>query len=75
MDITPGVRRSAFPHVDATGAQVSPRDTLARMAERLAVNDPRRRMPLQRVMPGQERQELYLWVQDELTRLGAEAPR
>lgn len=75
MEAASGVRRSAFPHVDAKGVQIAPRDTLARMAERLAINDPRRRMPLQRVMPGQERQELYLWVQDELTRLGAEAPR
>jgi hypothetical protein len=30
-------------------------------------------MPFQRVMQGQERQELFMWVQDELTRLGPEA--
>jgi mono/diheme cytochrome c family protein len=73
VEIAPGIRRGAFPHMTAEGVQVAPKDTLARIAERLASNDPKRRMPFQRVMQGQERQELFMWVQDELTRLGPEA--
>ena len=43
-------------------------ETLARMAERLSSTDPARRMPMQMVMDGRERQELFLWAQQELER-------
>ena len=58
-----------FPHLDDDQNQRPARETLARILERLSTHDPRRRMPLNRVMSSQERQELYLWAQDRLNRM------
>jgi hypothetical protein len=45
---------------------------LARLSERLSATDPHRRMPLGQIMAAQERQELFIWVQEEQARRAAE---
>lgn len=62
-----GVGRT-FPHLDKESRQLSPQETLSRIVERLSTNDPHLRMPKNRPMESQERQELFLWAQDELAR-------
>ena len=44
-----------------------PRDSLARVIERLSSSDAATRMPKGKVMPNDERQELFLWAQEELS--------
>jgi hypothetical protein len=66
--LAPDGRTHTFPHLDRDRKQMVPQDTLARMAERLSSTDPARRMPMQMVMDGRERQELFLWAQQELER-------
>ena len=66
--LAPDGRTHTFPHLDRDRRQISAQDTLARMTERLSSSDPARRMPMQMVMDGRERQELFLWAQQELER-------
>jgi hypothetical protein len=55
-----------FPHFDSNMEQMSRADTLRMIAERLASSDARRRMPKNKAMTSQDRQELYLWAEREL---------
>jgi hypothetical protein len=50
-------------------AQLSARDSLSRVVERLSTFDASSRMPKGKVMPNDERQELFLWAQEELARI------
>jgi hypothetical protein len=65
----PGGTMPSFPHRGADGKTVTPHETFARLVERLSTSDPARRMPKQMAMPSQERQALFLWAQEEHTRL------
>ena len=65
----PDGKRRTFPHLGPDRRQIAVHETLSRIAERLSATDPAIRMPRQMVMPGQERQELFLWVQSELAQL------
>jgi Tfp pilus assembly protein PilV len=64
-----------FPHLDHDRKQIAVHETLTRIADRLSSTDPAVRMPRLMVMPGQERQELFLWVQEELARLAKSVRR
>jgi hypothetical protein len=66
--VSPDGKTRTFPHLDKDRTQLATHETLARVAERLSSSDPNVRMPKLMVMPGQERQELFLWVQEELAR-------
>lgn len=57
-----------FRHLDGKMVQLSARDSLSRVIERLSSFDPVARMPKGKVMPNDERQELFLWAQEELAR-------
>ena len=72
---TPDGRSRIFRHLDPKMAQLSARDSLARVVERLSSFDAATRMPKGKVMPSDERQELFLWAQEELARIsGQERP-
>jgi len=71
----PDGKSRTFPHLDRDRKQIAPHDTLTRIAERLSATDPNIRMPKQMVMAAQERQELFLWVQEELARIAKGMPR
>ena len=58
-----------FRHVDEHMAQLSARDSLGRIIERLSSSDAATRMPKGKVMPNDERQELFLWAQEELAQI------
>jgi hypothetical protein len=64
-----------FRHLDDKMAQLSARDSLARVVERLAASDASIRMPKGKVMSNDERQELFLWAQEELARISGEEGR
>jgi hypothetical protein len=64
----PDGKSRTFPHFDAGHRQIAPQETLGRLAERLSSTDPAVRMPKDRAMPDQERQELFLWAQGLLAR-------
>ena len=70
---TPDGKAHAFPHVDAQGKPISPRESLARLADRITSSDPALRMPKGRPMSDRDRQALYRWTQEELTRLDDKA--
>jgi hypothetical protein len=55
--------------------QMKHADTLRMIAERLASSDPRKRMPKNKPMSSQERQELFLWAEQELKELTAKDRR
>jgi hypothetical protein len=55
-----------FPHLDEYGVQVPMHTTFERIADRLSTGDATRRMPYAKYMSSQERQELYLWIQEKL---------
>jgi hypothetical protein len=63
----PDGRSRIFRHLDDKMVQLSARDSLARVIERLSSFDPATRMPKGKVMPNDERQELFLWAQEELS--------
>jgi hypothetical protein len=65
----PDGRSQTFPHLDHEMQQKPPQDTLTKIMERLSSTNPKTRMPKNKVMSSQERQELYLWAQQELARL------
>jgi hypothetical protein len=67
-----GGTHRTFPHRGRDGGQISAVETLARLSERLSATDPHRRMPLGQIMAAQERQELFIWVQEEQARRAAE---
>jgi HAMP domain-containing protein len=66
--LAPDGRSHTFPHLDSDRKQRAPQDTLGRIAERLSSTDPARRMPMQMTMDGRDRQDLFLWAQQELER-------
>jgi hypothetical protein len=61
-----------FRHLDRKMTQLPTRESLARLIERLSTFDPATRMPKGRVMPNDERQELFLWAQEELSKAGGQ---
>jgi hypothetical protein len=66
----PGGDRMTFEHLNEEGRQFPAETSLQRIAGRLSSTDPAIRMPKSRPMSSQERQELYLWVRQELSRMG-----
>lgn len=66
---TPDGKARGFPHLDDTMTQRSAQATLTRMLERLSSRDPKVRMPKDRIMTSQDRQDLFVWAQQELARL------
>ena len=62
-----------FRHLDGNMMQLSARESLGRLVERLSTYDASARMPKGRVMPSDERQELFLWAQQELANMPVEA--
>lgn len=71
----PDGKHHQFPHLNSKSEQVAAQETLTRIASRISSTDDKRRMPKNKPMSSQERQELYLWVQKELARRAAEQPR
>lgn len=57
-----------FPHLNSKDQQIPEQETLERMSSRISSTDPKKRMPKNKPMSSQERQELFLWVQSELAR-------
>lgn len=70
--LAPDGRSRTFRHLDDKMAQLSARDSLARVVERLSSFDASTRMPKGKVMPNDERQELFLWAQEELARVSGQ---
>jgi len=70
----PDGKGKTFPHLDDAFAQVSTRETLTQFVERISSSDPKKRMPKNKLMSSPERQELFLWAQQELNRLNAGGP-
>ena len=68
----PDGRSRIFRHLDSKMAQLSARDSLTRIVERLSSFDASTRMPKGKVMPNDERQELFLWAQEELARVSGQ---
>ncbi len=73
--VAPDGKQRSFRHVDADTQQLSAQDSLARVIERLSSFDQKTRMPLGRVMPNDERQELFLWAQEELAAISKQVSR
>ena len=71
----PDGRSRTFRHLDGKMVQFSTRDSLARLVERLSTFDGATRMPKGRVMHSDERQELFLWAQEELARFSDQEGR
>ncbi len=65
----PDGRNRTFPHLDKVWDQVAPEVTLTKLVERLAARDPKLRMPKNRLMRADERDELMQWAQQELARI------
>lgn len=70
----PDGKSKTFPHLDDAFAQVSAHETLAQFVERISSSDPKKRMPKNKLMSSPERQELFLWAQQELNRLKSGEP-
>ena len=68
----PGGKEHVFPRLNSKNEQMPAKDTLERMSSRLTDNDLKKRMPKNKPMSSQERQELFLWVQSELARRSKE---
>ncbi len=62
----PSGKGKTFEHLDSKDNQLPATETLEQMANRLSSSDPKVRMPKNKPMSSQERQELYLWVQKQL---------
>jgi hypothetical protein len=71
--LAPDGQRRIFRHLDDKLAQLPARDSLARLIERLSSSDASLRMPKGKVMGSDERQELFLWAQEELARIVEQA--
>jgi hypothetical protein len=67
--LAPDGQQRIFRHLDDRFSQLSARDSLARVIERLSSSEVSVRMPKGRVMGSDERQELFLWAQEELARI------
>jgi hypothetical protein len=65
----PDHKNRTFPHLDRDLKQFSVEETLTRIIDRLSSSDPKARMPKNRLMSSQERQELVLWAQEQLARI------
>ena len=68
----PDGKSQVFPHLNSKNEQIAAQETLQRMASRLSDTDLKKRMPKNKPMSSQERQELFLWVQSELARRSTE---
>ena len=68
----PGGKGHVFPHLNSKDEQIATKETLERMSSRLSHIDPKKRMPKNKPMSSQERQELFLWVHSELARRSTE---
>lgn len=66
--VAPDGANRAFHHVDSSMLQISAHESFARIIERLSTYDAKARMPKGKMMPNHERQELFLWAQEEMTR-------
>jgi hypothetical protein len=66
--LAPDGKSHVFPHLNSKDQQFPAQETLERMSSRLSNVDPKKRMPKNKPMSSQERQELFLWVQSELAR-------
>ncbi len=67
----PGGKGRTFEHLDSKGKLKPASKTLQQIAARLASTDTKIRMPKNKPMSSQERQELFLWVREELSKLEA----
>lgn len=68
----PNRKDHVFPHFNSRNEQIAGKETLERMGSRISATDEKKRMPKNKPMSSQERQELYLWVQSELARRTSE---
>ena len=64
----PGGKGHVFPNFNSKNEQIGAHETLEKIASRISATDPKKRMPKNKPMSSQERQELFLWVQSELAR-------
>ena len=64
-----------FPHLNHEMDPMARYETLRMIAERLSSNDQRKRMPKNKPMASQERQELYLWAEQLLKETEAGAAK
>jgi hypothetical protein len=62
----PDGRNRTFRHAGTDALQLTAQESMSRIIERLSSFDQKSRMPKGRVMPNSERQELFLWAQQEL---------
>lgn len=60
-------KNRTFRHVDTGALQLTAQESLGRLIDRLSSHDQKVRMPKGRVMPNNDRQELFLWAQQELS--------
>ena len=68
----PDGKNKTFPHLDdAYRANVRRATRSTQFIERISSSDPKKRMPKNKLMSSPERQELFLWAQQELSRLNA----
>jgi len=58
-----------FPHYDEMGEPVPAEETFVRVLDRLSTQDPKKRMPKNKFMDSQERQEIYLWVNEQMLQM------
>ncbi len=76
LDLTTWSAADGFVHLDSQGHPIPARDSLARLIDSITTSDPAHRMPRGRPMTSQDRQALYKWAQERLTRLdGERGPR
>lgn len=68
----PGGKGHVFPNFNSRNEQIGAQQTLEKIASRISATDLKKRMPKNRPMSSQERQELFLWVQSELARRTSE---
>ncbi len=64
----PGGKGHVFPNFNSRNEQIGAQQTLEKIASRISATDLKKRMPKNKPMSSQERQELFLWVQSELAR-------
>lgn len=65
----PDGKSRTFRHLNKDMKQLAPQETLVKIVERVSSSDPKVRMPQNRLMTSQERQELFLWASGELERI------
>ncbi|WP_125461882.1 hypothetical protein [Rhodomicrobium vannielii] len=66
---SPDGKGKTFPHLTTKNAQIPASQTLEQIANRVSSSDLKIRMPKNKPMSSQERQELFLWVQKELAKV------